>query len=60
MLELLVPMIVAAILGAGYAAVYLLYSREKKEEGCGGADSGHGCAHCGACGHKFPKTPDRE
>ncbi|HBC73755.1 MAG: hypothetical protein A2008_11240 [Candidatus Wallbacteria bacterium GWC2_49_35] len=54
MLELLIPMLIAAVLGTGYAAVFLFYNREKKKEGCSGETGGHGfgCVHCGACGGK--------
>ncbi len=57
MLELLIPMLIAAVLGTGYAAVFLFYNREKKKEGCSDETGGHGfgCAHCGACGGKDVK-----
>ena len=52
MLEFLVPMIIAAVLGTGYAAVFLFYNKEKQKDGCSDASGGFGCAHCGACGGK--------
>jgi hypothetical protein len=57
MLELLIPMLIAAVLGTGYAAVFLFYNREKEKEGCSDETGGHGfgCARCGACGGKDMK-----
>lgn len=58
MFELLIPMLIAAVLGTGYAAVFLFYNREKKKDGCSGetVGHGHGCVHCGACGGKEMKN----
>lgn len=54
MMEFLIPMIIAAVLGTGYAVVFLFYNREKAKDGCVSETGGHGfgCAHCGACGGK--------
>ncbi len=61
MIEFLIPVIVAAVLGTGYTAVFLFYNREKAKDGCVSETGGHGfgCAHCGACGSKKEsKTED--
>ncbi|HOT74259.1 MAG TPA: hypothetical protein PK467_00620 [Candidatus Wallbacteria bacterium] len=62
MIEFLIPMIIAAVLGTGYAAVFLFYNKEKQKDGCSDASGGHGfgCANCGACGGKKEKKEKKE
>lgn len=62
MMEFLIPVIIVAVLGTGYAAVFLFYNREKAKDGCVSEAGGHGfgCAHCGACSNKLEKPPVSE
>lgn len=57
-MDILIPVLLCALLGAGYAAVHLYTVREGGKAAPGGhGETGHGCVGCGACGKPCAPEP---